>query len=63
MENSDKLITIQLDHVGLSIMRDAALRALQVDGNKDFAAMYDELLRIEKQFYSEEEETVVDAEE
>lgn len=63
MENSDKLITIQLDHTGLSIMRDAALRALQVDGNKDFAAMYDELLRIEKQFYSEEEETVVDAEE
>ena len=55
MENSNNLITIQLDHVGLSIMKDAALRALQVDGNNDFVAMYDELCRIEKQFYKEEE--------
>lgn len=63
MEHDNNLVTITIDPIGLDIMKQAALRALQVDGNKDFAAMYDELLRIEKQFYSEEEETVVDAEE
>lgn len=57
MENSDNnLVSITIDPIGLDIMKRAALTALQVDGSNDFAGMYEQLLRIEKEFFTEDSE-------
>ncbi len=56
MENSDNLISIQLDQFGLETMIEAALYALQAtEGDNKFTSMYSELNRIKNEFYPEEE--------